>query len=130
MTSMTCPPRLRVLTGSLPDRQSHVPILGPVEVLDSRLRRGLRLEHHHPEVGLELALDHLALPHEHGVELGLTHRAREVLHSHFVTLIPGLGPRLVLTAQSVPHSPAPASVAAATEHAVTNVVTRTVTKIV
>ena len=46
-----------------------------------------------------------------------------------LALIPGLGPRLVLTAQSVPHSPAPASIAA-TEHAVTNVVTRTVTEIV
>ena len=46
-----------------------------------------------------------------------------------LALIPGLGPRLVLTAQSVSHSPAPASIAA-TEHAVTNVVTRTVTKIV
>ena len=46
-----------------------------------------------------------------------------------LALIPGLGPRLVLTAQSVPHSPAPASIAA-TAHAVTNIVTRTVTNVV
>ena len=51
------------------------------------------------------------------------------LHLILLAWIPGLGPSLVLTSQSVPHSSSTASIAA-TEHAVTRTVTHVVTDVV